>query len=67
MKRLKLLAYLARHGCYMVREGGGSRHSIYVNPVIGKTTSVPRHPEVPDPLAEKICKDLRLSKMTRRK
>ena len=65
MKRLKLLAYLARHGCYLVREG--SRHSIYANPVIGKTTSVPRHPEVPDPLAEKICKDLRLPKMTRRK
>ena len=65
MKRAKLLAYLARHGCHMVREGG--RHSIYANPVIGKTTSIPRHSEIPDDLAGKICKDLRLRKIRKGK
>jgi mRNA interferase HicA len=34
------------------------RHSIFYNPISGKTSSVPRHPEIKQFIAEKICKDL---------
>lgn len=56
MKRHTLLAHLHTHGCQLLREGG--KHSIYVNPVKKLTSSVPRHTEVANRLAAKICKDL---------
>lgn len=56
MKRLDLIRHLEAHGCYLLREGG--RHSVYVNPRVGKSTTVPRHREVNDYLARKICQDL---------
>ena len=58
MKRRNLLAHLHRHGCVLFREGG--RHSIYYNPADNKTSSVPRHREINDFLARKICRDLGL-------
>jgi hypothetical protein len=39
-----------------LREGG--RHSVYVNRATGKSSAVPRHREINDFLARKICKDL---------
>ena len=56
MKRGDLLRYLERCGCKLEREG--SRHSIYRNPATGKKTSVPRHMELDNRLARKICKQL---------
>ena len=56
MKRGDLLRYLERCGCKLEREG--SRHSIYQNPAKGKKTSVPRHTEIDNRLARKICKQL---------
>jgi mRNA interferase HicA len=56
MKRRALLKHLKRHGCELLREG--KRHSIYWNPADRKTSSVPRHTEIVDRLARKICKDL---------
>jgi mRNA interferase HicA len=56
VKRLDLIRHLEAHGCYLLREGG--RHSVYVNPLVGKSTTVPRHREVNDYLARKICRDL---------
>ena len=56
MKRRALVRHLEEHGCELLREGG--RHSIFVNPALGKTSSVPRHTEINDDLAKKICKDL---------
>jgi hypothetical protein len=38
------------------REGG--RHSVFVNRSTGKASTVPRHNEINDFLACKICKDL---------
>ncbi len=38
------------------REGG--RHSIWKNPKLDRLTAAPRHAEVNDHLARKICKDL---------
>ena len=56
MKRRRLLAYLREHGCELLREGG--RHSIFYNPRNNRTSSVPRHAEINDFLARKICRDL---------
>ena len=56
MKRRQLLRHLKKHGCELFREG--SRHSIYWNPETRETSTVPRHTEILDALARKICKDL---------
>ena len=56
MKRRALLNHLARRGCEFLREGG--RHSVYWNPSTRMASTVPRHVEVSDNLARKICKDL---------
>lgn len=56
MKRRDLVRHLERNGCELLREGG--RHSVYVNRAAGKSTTVPRHVEVNEHLARRICKDL---------
>ncbi|MBI3734880.1 MAG: type II toxin-antitoxin system HicA family toxin [Chloroflexi bacterium] len=40
----------------MLREGGA--HSIWENPANGRRTSVPRHREIPDYTAARICKQM---------
>ncbi len=55
-KRKELIKYLIISGAFLVREG--SRHSIYQK---GKyRTAVPRHNEIVDELARKICRDLEI-------
>jgi predicted RNA binding protein YcfA (HicA-like mRNA interferase family) len=56
MKRRDLLRRLQQHGCRFVREGG--EHSIWENPANGHRTAVPRHREIPDYTAARICKQL---------
>jgi mRNA interferase HicA len=56
MKRKKLLRYLRSQGCEFIREGG--KHSWWYNPSLNKRSAVPRHNEIVDVLARKICKDL---------
>jgi mRNA interferase HicA len=56
MKRKELLAHLREHGCELLREG--ARHSWWHNPALNKRSAVPRHTEISDILARKICKDL---------
>lgn len=56
MKRTDLIRHLKRHGCLLLREGGW--HSIYTNPTNGEQTPIPRHREIADLLARKICRDL---------
>jgi mRNA interferase HicA len=56
VKRHALISQLAARGCRLRREG--VRHSIYWNPASGKTSAVPRHAEIDDKLARKICNDL---------
>lgn len=56
MKRQALIRHLTKCDCVLMREG--KRHSAYCNPSKGKTSTVPRHSEVVDILAKKICKDL---------
>jgi mRNA interferase HicA len=56
MKRHALLKHLRRYSCYCKREG--SRHSLWINPTNGVVEAVPRHVEIPNNLARKICKRL---------
>ena len=56
MKRSSLLAHLRRYGCALKREGAA--HSLWTNPATGAVEAVPRHTEVPDVLARKICRGL---------
>lgn len=56
MKRSALLKHLRNHGCHLIREGGN--HSWWGNPAMNRRSSVPRHTEIPNLLAKKICKDL---------
>ena len=56
MKRRDLIRHLEHHGCELLREGGN--HSIYVNRKASRTSSVPRHNEINNDLARKICRDL---------
>ena len=60
MKRIGLIRHLERYGIQLLREGGS--HSVYVNRSVGKTSTVPRHREINDFLAHKICKDLEVPK-----
>jgi len=60
MKRVDLIRHLERHGVQFLREGGS--HTVYVNRTVGKTSTVPRHREINDFLAQKICKDLDVPK-----
>ena len=59
MKRRDLIRHLELHGCELLREGG--RHSVFVNRAKRKTSTVPRHQEINDFLARKICRDLDIS------
>ena len=59
MKRRDLLRYLEQHGCECLLEGGS--HTIYVNRQEQKISTIPRHREIDEMLARKICKDLGVS------
>ena len=56
MKRSSLLQHLRRHGCYLKRKGRA--HSLWCNPQTGAVEAVPRHTEIPNGLARKICRNL---------
>jgi len=58
MKRRDLLRHLERHGGILLREGGN--HTVYVNRPRGKSSTIPRHREINDFLARKICRDLEI-------
>lgn len=56
MKRRRLLEHLRGQGCEQLREG--ARHSWWNNPAQNRRSAIPRHAEINDNLARKICKDL---------
>lgn len=58
MKRRGFVRYLEFHGCELLREGGN--HSIYINRAAKKVSAVPRHREINEFLARKICRDLQV-------
>ena len=56
MKRNQLIKHLRKNGCEILREG--KRHTWWYNPKLNRRSAVPRHTEISDILANKICKDL---------
>jgi predicted RNA binding protein YcfA (HicA-like mRNA interferase family) len=56
MKRKDLIRHLFKQGCIFLREG--ARHSVFFNPLMKKSSTVPRHTEIDNFLAKKICRDL---------
>lgn len=56
MKRVDLIRHLEVHGCVLLREGGS--HTVFVNRTARKASTVPRHRDINEDLARKICKDL---------
>ena len=47
----------------LLREGG--KHSVYANPANGRVSALPRHAEINDFLARKICRDLEIHRGVR--
>ena len=58
MKRRGLIRHLEDNRCALLREG--ANYSVYVNPANRKVTTVPRHREINEYLAQKICRDLEI-------
>lgn len=56
MKRKALLRHLRKNGCILKREG--ARHSLWMNTHNGRVEAIPRHIEVAERLAVKICTGL---------
>ncbi|MBM3148729.1 MAG: type II toxin-antitoxin system HicA family toxin [Pseudomonadota bacterium] len=56
MKRRDLIRYIEKNGCEFLREGGD--HTVYVNRKEKKVSTIPRHREIDEYLARRICKDL---------
>lgn len=53
MKRRDLIRHLESNGCVLLREG---KHTIYGNGT--RRAAVPRHTEIANLTAERICADL---------
>jgi mRNA interferase HicA len=58
MKRAELIKHLEKNGCKLLREG--SNHTIYINPLNNKQSTVGRHQELSNLLCKKICKQLEI-------
>ncbi len=56
MKRSALLQHLRKHGCTLKREGAA--HSLWKSHTNGAVEAVPRHTEIANNLARKICRGL---------
>jgi mRNA interferase HicA len=61
MKRRDLIRHLESQGCLLLRDKG--KHSVYINPANNQVTTVPRHREVNDFLARKVCRDLGIAEV----
>jgi len=55
-KRSELLRHLRRNGCTLKCEGAS--HSLWINTSMGQVEAIPRHTEIPNLLAKKICRGL---------
>ena len=60
MKRRDLIRFIESNGCEFLREG--ANHTVYVNLVEKKAGTIPRHREIDEYLAKKICRDLGIKK-----
>lgn len=58
MKRIDLIRHLEANGCVFLREGRS--HTVFVNPQRNKVSTVPRHREINEFLARRICRALEI-------
>lgn len=56
MNRRDLIRHIIGEGCIFLREG--AKHSVFFNPLTRRSSTVPRHSEIDNHLAKKICQDL---------
>lgn len=63
MKRNTLTRYLRRYGCELKREGRS--HSVWGNPATGQTETIPRHTEIREDMARRICRRLSVPEIGR--
>jgi mRNA interferase HicA len=56
LKRRDLIQHIEKNGCEFLREGGD--HTVFVNRKEKKVSTIPRHREIDEYLARRICKDL---------
>lgn len=61
MKRVDLVRHVEANGCRLLREG--ANHSIYIQTASRKLSAIPRHREIKELLARKICKDLEVPEL----
>lgn len=64
MKRKDFITHLVKEGCVFVREG--AKHSVFFNPLIKRASTVPRHNEINNFLAKKICRDLGINEFKKK-
>jgi mRNA interferase HicA len=65
MKRIDLIRHLEAHGCEFFREG--SKHTVYLNRAARTSSTIPRHREISEFLARKICRDLQVPELGQKK
>jgi len=65
VKQRKFIKYLEVNGCIMVREGGN--HTLYKNTKTGELSTVPRHSNIKEDICRKICKDLGIPDILRKR
>jgi len=65
MKRKNFINYLIRSGCIFIREG--AKHSVFFNPLTKRSSTIPRHNEINNFLANKICRDLGIKEIRKKK
>ena len=58
MKRFDLVRHLEAHGRRLLREG--ANHSVHLNPLGRKLSTLPGQRGINDFLAKKICRDLEI-------
>lgn len=58
MKRNDLIKHIEKNDCEFLREG--KKHTVYINRKKLKSSTIPRHREINEFLAIKICKDLEI-------
>ncbi|MCY4013900.1 MAG: type II toxin-antitoxin system HicA family toxin [Gammaproteobacteria bacterium] len=63
MKCRALTRHLTAQGCRLLRQG--SPHEWWVNVATNERSSVPRHGEITNVLANKICRDLGVARIDR--
>ncbi|MDR1724425.1 MAG: type II toxin-antitoxin system HicA family toxin [Tannerella sp.] len=61
MKRLKLIRFIRECGCVLDREG--KNHSVFRNPNNGLRSTIARHSEINDVMANVICNQLGIPKI----